>query len=108
LFFLSVDYASRSVFVIVQVKCWPAAIVTSSQSPSKVTTKNGGALMPSNTINLPGCSVTRTPSPIANSHSKVCVMNGLVRCSATVISQSTHATAYQLFLNSIGWLGYFK
>jgi hypothetical protein len=38
----------------------------------------------------------------------VCVMNGLVRCSATVISQSTHATAYQLFLNSIGWLGYFK
>jgi hypothetical protein len=102
------DYGVCTVFVIVQVRCWPAAIVASSQSPSKVTTKNGGALMPSNTINLPGCSVTRTPSPIANSHSKVCVMNGLVRCSATVISQSTHATAYQLFLNSIGWLGYFK
>jgi hypothetical protein len=53
-----------SVFVIVQVRCWPAAIVP-LQSPLKEGSKNGpGAPCPSSKWNSsPGCSVKRTPFP---------------------------------------------
>jgi len=61
------DYGVCTVFVIVQVRCWPAAIVR-PQLPTKSALKS--ALRPSfnTTLKAPGCIVTRAPFPIANSH----------------------------------------
>jgi hypothetical protein len=62
-----IDYASCSVFVKVQVRCWPSAMVP-SQLPATSALKPGPIL--STVKNSPGCSVTRTPFPIASSQSK--------------------------------------
>ncbi len=62
-----VDYVPGSVFVIVQVRCWPAAIVP-SQSLLRVTSKIvPGIFCSSSTAKVsPGCSVKRTPFPTAD------------------------------------------
>jgi len=60
-----VGYPGISVFIIVQVTCWPAAIVLGPQSPLVETVKPPE--MASNTVKeSPGCSVKRTPFPIAD------------------------------------------
>ena len=78
------DYGVCTVFVIVQVRCWPAAMVH-PQLPTKSALKS--ALRPSfnTTLKAPGCSVTRAPFPIANSHWKVC--GEPVDSEITVMSQ---------------------
>jgi hypothetical protein len=57
-----VDYASPSVFVIVQVRCWPSAMVP-KQSPLLRTSKKGPPGLNTSrnpTENCsPGCSVRR-------------------------------------------------
>jgi hypothetical protein len=68
----SLGYPGISVFIIVQVGCWPAAIVLGPQSPLVETAKVFGE-MASNTVKVsPGCRLKTTPFPIADVHAKDC------------------------------------
>jgi hypothetical protein len=72
------------VFVIVQVRCWPSAMVP-KQSPLASTIKIGPPELntsPNPTKNCsPGCSVTTTPFPIADWHGKVCCLKNITQTS---------------------------
>jgi hypothetical protein len=76
-----IDYG-RSVFVKVQVRCWPSAMLP-LQSPISATSKFplGSVIV---TSNLPGCSVTRTPFPKADSQGKVGIgpVDGEITCNS--------------------------
>jgi hypothetical protein len=69
-----VGYPPRgiSVFIIVQVTCWPSAIVLGPQSPLVETANVLGGMASSTWKESPGCSVKRTPFPIAELHGKDC------------------------------------